>query len=85
MKLFIEVDIENVDKNHIQEVIELLNVTFVDDFDEPQGWTAAELYNEENDTLPEIKGYNIYTSVEGKLINALTGNQYKGELNEENS
>ncbi len=75
MKLFLEVEIKNV--KNIQEVIELLNVGFVNYDEEANGWVASDLYDDNDDTVPEIKGFNIYTEVDGKLVNSLTGDGCK--------
>lgn len=81
MKLYIEVEIDNV--KNIEEVIELLDIQFVDMYsDNGSSWTATELYDESNDTVPEIKGYNIFTNLEGKLINTITENVKLGDNNE---
>ncbi len=73
MKLFIEVEIENEGDVDTQEIVQLLDVSFVTSNGDDDGWTASELYDFETDIVPEIKGFNIYTKIEGKLINAITG------------
>ncbi len=77
MKLFIEVEIDNV--KDVQEVIELLDVQFVNNDEECPSWVATELYDENDDTVPEIKGFSIYTNLKGKLTNALTGENSDGK------
>lgn len=79
MKLYIEVEIDNVENT--EEVIELLDVVFEDQYGNTS-WVATELYNENDNIAPEIKGFNIFTDLKGILKNTITGNSIVGEYNE---
>ncbi len=65
MKLFLEVEIDNI--KNLEDVAELLNVGFEEEYESGITWTASQLYDETDDSVPEIKGFNIYTELKRRI------------------